>query len=85
LETALVEAWARGVAANPGTPVELLLRLLDPAGHAAWETLCGRRAVPDEVVDAVVAHPEDRVRRMLARNPLATPEQRGRFEAVEAA
>ncbi|MER5794126.1 hypothetical protein [Streptomyces sp. NPDC001980] len=73
------EAWLRGVAANPAAPPDVLLRLLDPAAEAAWEVLCEGRALPAEVVDAVIAHPDPKVRRRFARNPHAAPADRGRL------
>ncbi|MFD4508860.1 hypothetical protein [Streptomyces sp. NPDC058457] len=73
------EAWLRGVAANPAAPPDALLRLLDPAAGTAWEMLCEQRALPAEVVDAVIAHPDPKVRRMFARNPHANPADRGRL------
>ncbi|MFC9824499.1 hypothetical protein ACFWG6_27745 [Streptomyces erythrochromogenes] len=79
--SALTDLWLRGVAANPGAPAEVLLRLLDPAAGAARQLLCEERGLPDEVVDAVVAHPEAKVRRSLARNAHAAPAHRGRLAA----
>ncbi len=73
------DAVLRGVAANPGAPAGVLLRLLDPAARAAWTALCEQRALPPEVVEAVLAHPERVVRRALARNRFVAPEQRGRL------
>ena len=78
-ESGLADAWARGVAANASAPVDVLLRLLDPAARPAWEVLCGGRALPDEVVTAIVKSSEVAHRSLLARNPHATPEQRGRL------
>ncbi|WP_031075160.1 hypothetical protein, partial [Streptomyces sp. NRRL WC-3742] len=79
ISDSLTEARLRGVAANPGAPAEVLLRLLAPEGRAAWTVLCGERALPAEVVEAVLAHPEPSVRRRFARNRCAAPEQRGRL------
>jgi hypothetical protein len=73
----LVEPWLRGVAANPAAPSEVLLRLLDPAAEAAWTALCGERALPADVVEAVIAHPRREVRRRFARNRHVPPTQRG--------
>lgn len=73
------EAWLRGVAANPTAPSDVLLRLLDPAAEAAWEVLCEQRGLPAEIVDAVIAHPDPKVRWMFARNPYANPADRGRL------
>ncbi|MEU8920443.1 hypothetical protein AB0D10_05815 [Kitasatospora sp. NPDC048545] len=75
----LVEARLRGVAANPGAPSGVLLRLLDPSARPAWPTLCEGRALPAEVVEAVLAHPDRAVRGAFARNRYVPPEQRGRL------
>ncbi|MFH8387737.1 hypothetical protein ACH4E7_43830 [Kitasatospora sp. NPDC018058] len=77
--SSLPELWLRGVAANPAAPSEVLLRLLAPQARAAWTVLCGERALPPEVVEAVLAHPERPVRRAFARNRHAAPAQRGRL------
>lgn len=77
--SSLAELWFRGVAANPAAPADVLLRLLHPAASSAWEVLCEERALPAEVVDAVVTHPERAVRRGFARNRWATPVQRSRL------
>jgi hypothetical protein len=69
----------RGVAANPAAPSEVLLRLLDPAAETAWTALCGERALPADVVEAVIAHPRREVRRRFARNRHVPPAQRGRL------
>ncbi|MFJ8627877.1 hypothetical protein ACIRD3_34270 [Kitasatospora sp. NPDC093550] len=79
ISTPLTEARLRGVAANPAAPSEVLLRLLAPQGRAAWAVLCGQRALPAEVVEAVLAHPDRAVRRHFARNRYAAPEERGRL------
>ncbi|GAA3048677.1 hypothetical protein GCM10017562_08710 [Streptomyces roseofulvus] len=75
----LPDAWLRGVAAHPAAPAEVLTRLLDPAGRSAWTTLCQERDLPEDVVDAVVTHPDPAVRRAFARNPHVAPAQRGRL------
>ncbi|MFF2774133.1 hypothetical protein ACFVU3_04420 [Streptomyces sp. NPDC058052] len=77
--SSLRDAWLRGVAANRAAAPDVLIRLLDPAGRPAWHTLCGERDLPDDVVDAVVAHPDRAVRRAFAGNPHAEPAQRGRL------
>jgi Leucine rich repeat variant len=69
----------RGVAANPAAPSSALLRLLTPPGRPAWKVLCTERALPDDVVAAVLAHPERVVRASFARNRYADPAQRGRL------
>lgn len=78
-EAELPTAWARGVAANPQAPTEALLRLLDPAAEPAWEVLCRERALPEEAVTAMVTGSQTRPKRLLARNPHVSPEQRGRL------
>ncbi|MEU6217025.1 hypothetical protein ABZ845_05800 [Streptomyces sp. NPDC047022] len=79
MPSSLAEPWLRGVAANTAAPSDVLLRLLHPDARAAWEILCQERALPADVVDAVIAHPERSVRRAFARNRYATPAQRSRL------
>ncbi|MCT4355500.1 translation initiation factor 2 [Streptomyces sp. Je 1-79] len=68
-----------GLALNPAAPVDILLRLLGPEYATAWSALCRyRRELPDEVVDAILSHPQPRVRAALARNPHVPGEVRGR-------
>ncbi|MFF9015945.1 translation initiation factor 2 [Streptomyces sp. NPDC014870] len=72
-------AALEGLALNPATTVDILLRLLEPPYEAAWSALCRwRRELPPEVVDAIVAHPAPRTRGGLARNPHVPGETRGR-------
>jgi hypothetical protein len=75
----LAESLMIGVAANPAAPPAVLLRLLDNAGQPAWRTLCRERDLPDEVIEAVLAHPERRVRASFARNGHVDPAHRGRL------
>ncbi|MFD7322445.1 translation initiation factor 2 [Streptomyces sp. NPDC059875] len=74
-----MSAALEGLALNPATPVDVLLRLLEPPYEAAWSAVCRwRRELPEEVVDAILAHPKPRVRGALARNPHVPGEVRGR-------
>ncbi|MEU6901454.1 hypothetical protein [Streptomyces virginiae] len=73
------DLWLRGVAVNTGAPADVLLRLLDPAAGDARRILCEERWVPDEVLDAIVAHPDAKVRRAFAGNPHVPPAHRGRL------
>ncbi|GLV92719.1 hypothetical protein Slala04_41730 [Streptomyces lavendulae subsp. lavendulae] len=71
--SAPTDLWLRGVAVNTGAPADVLLRLLDPAAGEGRRILCEERRLPDEVVDAVVAHPDPKVRRAFAGNPHVPP------------
>ncbi|WP_144119121.1 hypothetical protein [Catellatospora sichuanensis] len=68
-----------GVAANHGAPVDVLLRLLATEAQACWDVLCTERDLPEELLDAVLAHPDRRVRKRIADNPHLGPGQRARL------
>ncbi|MFC9328436.1 hypothetical protein [Kitasatospora sp. NPDC057015] len=68
-----------GVALNPATGTDVLLRLLACDSAAVRMTLCRDRDLPEEVVDAVVAHPDHRTRSFFAANPHVDPARRARL------
>ncbi|AVV44384.1 hypothetical protein PYK79_23275 [Streptomyces sp. ID05-04B] len=68
-----------GLALNPSTPVDVLLRLLADGPLAVRMVLCRDRTLPDAVVDAVVGHPDAHTRSFLARNPHVGPRTRARL------
>ncbi|MFC8537110.1 hypothetical protein ACFUJY_24775 [Streptomyces sp. NPDC057249] len=68
-----------GLALNPAAPEDILLRLLAGESAAVRMVLCRDRALPEAVVDAVVAHPDPYTRSFLARSRHAEPEQRARL------
>ncbi|MFI1505480.1 hypothetical protein [Streptomyces sp. NPDC020597] len=68
-----------GLALNPSTPLDVLLRLLADAPLAVRMVLCRDRFLPDAVVDAVVEHPDAYTRSFLARNPHVGPRTRARL------
>ncbi|MGW1271797.1 hypothetical protein [Streptomyces sp. NPDC002491] len=68
-----------GLALNPSTPVDVLLRLLADGPLAVRMVLCRDRSLPDAVVDAVVEHPDASTRSFFARNPHVAPRTRARL------
>ncbi|MEW2403170.1 hypothetical protein [Streptomyces sp. NPDC046862] len=70
----------RGLAVNPSAPSDVLLRLLEPGAEASWLWLCLRTGgLPDDVADAILAHPDYRVREILTESWTADPAQRARL------
>ncbi|MFE7751593.1 hypothetical protein [Streptomyces sp. NPDC057428] len=68
-----------GLALNPSTSQDVLLRLLADAPSAVRMVLCRDRILPDAVVEAVLVHPDTRTRSFFARNPHVDPAQRARL------
>ncbi|MET7890275.1 hypothetical protein [Streptomyces mirabilis] len=68
-----------GLALNPSTPQDVLLRLLAEGPAAVRMVLCRDRVLPDAVVDAVIEHPDTYTRSFFARNPHVAPAQRVRL------
>ncbi|MEU6240392.1 PE-PGRS family protein [Streptomyces sp. NPDC047024] len=75
----LRKEWLGGLAMNPAAPASVLRRLLDvgPTDRVPYALV--HRELPDEVVEAWIAHPEWRVRDSLAERWSLTAEQRARL------
>lgn len=61
--------WLVGLAGNRAAPDEVLLRLLRPEAEVAWRALGTRAGLPPRVVDAMLRHPDWRVRGHLTDSP----------------
>ncbi|MEU0525492.1 hypothetical protein [Streptomyces niveus] len=68
-----------GLASNPAAPAGVLLRLLALDDDWITSRLSWRRTLPDEVAEAMLAHPDRRVRQKLAESANADPELRARL------
>lgn len=75
---AVLDAWADGLSLNPATPKELWPRLAGRSGYGMY------RALPTDVVDALLAHPDWKRRvRAAQHQPNITSEQWGRTILAE--
>ncbi|EKX64670.1 hypothetical protein [Streptomyces ipomoeae] len=68
-----------GLARNKAASSDVLLRLLHPEAKVAWSWLCNRAGLPAAVVDALVTHPDWRVRGEFAQSADATGSDRARL------
>ncbi|WP_086827854.1 hypothetical protein [Streptomyces sp. NRRL B-24572] len=70
-----------GLASNPAAPADVLLRLLALYDGDDWiaRRLSWRASLPDSVAEAMLHHPERRVRGLLAESAAAAPELRARL------
>ncbi|MCQ8774530.1 hypothetical protein [Streptomyces telluris] len=68
-----------GLAGNPAAPPDVLLRLLHSASPEVGERVARRASLPGEVIDAIVGHPDVKVRSAFAESPLAPGAQRARL------
>ncbi|MGV9341681.1 PE-PGRS family protein [Streptomyces sp. NPDC003688] len=71
--------WLDGLAKNPAAPASVLRRLLDVGPDERVPYALVHRELPEEVVEAWIAHPEWRVRGRLAERWSLTAEQRARL------
>ena len=69
----------KGLAWNPAAPDDVLLRLLSPDARVAWLWLCLRSEFTPDLVDAIVGHPDLRVRGAFAESWTASPADRARL------
>ncbi|MFE1548015.1 hypothetical protein [Streptomyces sp. NPDC058718] len=73
MSDSLREPWLRGIAFNAAAPSDVLIRLLDRAAGEAGLLMCEGRDLPDAVIDAALHHPDNVIRRALARNRYVDP------------
>lgn len=74
----LLDAWADGLSLNPGTPGDLWPLLVERSSYAMY------RALPADAVDALLAHPDWKLRMRAAEHqPNITPEQWARAILAE--
>ncbi|MGK5731409.1 hypothetical protein [Streptomyces sp. URMC 124] len=68
-----------GLAGNPAAPADVLLRLLRAEDAVVGERVARRAGLPGEVIEAIVHHPDIKVRSAFAGSPLAPAAQRARL------
>ncbi len=69
-----------GLASNPSAPTDVLLRLLsDEFDYGIVDRITWRESLPDEVGEAMVRHPDRRVRRLLAGSWAGSPELKAKL------
>ncbi|MFF0079357.1 PE-PGRS family protein [Streptomyces canus] len=74
----LLDAWADGLSLNPNTPKDLWPLLVERSWYAMY------RALPADAVDALLAHPDRKLRMRVAEHqPNITPEQWARAILAE--
>ncbi|MDR6317670.1 hypothetical protein [Actinoplanes couchii] len=71
-------ARVHGLSRNPALPDPLVLRILDHPAAAMSDILYGRE-LSDELFGILAAHPDVRLREVLARSGGVTPDQRARL------
>ncbi|MEU4221014.1 hypothetical protein [Actinoplanes sp. NPDC026623] len=69
----------RGLARNPATPLDVLLRLIERSPVPATEGLAGRRDLPMPLQEALLSHPSSGVRAALAAHDDVDPRIRFRL------
>jgi hypothetical protein len=74
----LLDVWANGLSLNPATPGDLWPLLVERSSYAMY------RALPADAVDALLAHPDGKLRMRAAElQPNITPEQWARAILAE--
>ncbi|MFF3679693.1 hypothetical protein ACFYYS_37720 [Streptomyces sp. NPDC002120] len=76
------DRWAgllHGLAVNEAAPADVLLRLLGHEDERVRRAVARRAVLPQEVIEAVLVHPDRDVRATFAENGSADPDQRARL------